>query len=1081
VGLLSKNTAAEKTLAAKFRLHEFGYPWNRALTEEETINLPAIGKILSLSGNEQQRCAVLAFGNARLSARECDDPAGGRGPRVRSLPQGVLKRLGSGVELVLLPLRPVARAGGNADVPEEREVQLLVFIPGKEPVWHAVKLKKAARAPAPAPAPTSEPSSWQAVAQALSTYLSLNPANSDPLWMNEYNNAFCVALLCNGVEHLGVDDARALYGAYAELSKKYGKSPVFLHRALTLFLSMRPHEAHTFLAGIKGGGQPFVTEFFQSSGLGAILENHLEETVDEALVSACLRQMDADLAKWKRETFDPQKTGVFRTKDARPDLWIAYLQAYEYQNRGAIPYEQKEAIEAAIRLFEDDTIPHVCYPYCLWKAIPILTWQDVLRPYFPRIGDAEKAEIERRVRDATERVVREKTDRQFRDQIFREIGEKSGIKLRMMEQAKREHPGWGDRVIDASVSRSLPRAVEDRAHMDLSLRAEIDRRIQEANEPETLAYAAREAIASRIRSEAVIVKSHQTKVETEGLHYLARQMIEDWVIEGSGYVCDRQQRLLRQEGTGVGNLSLLHCSRAVLNGQFSLLPYESLGILGHLEDNPEDLRPALFAFASIMGKFTKPSDSGFQLMYALGRFMHAIREQERSHGGQSAPEFKAIQNATGARNLQEFLKGDVWITFVQQVVDNSIGDRDHGRCRDGIYDALRMGLPTIIQPELPSMPPVFLWGELMLQDYRKKWMKLFDSHISNDEEEGTYGPPRLGRIVNPIFSLPGVSKSGYLLDEGYIHGRSPVKGCLEPMKMGLFPEDDGYIDNPSDADNPEFVFLSAGRKKNTTIRPQGDFSFTYITRFSPVEVLYRAARSLFSKWVTGNDEEKDALSALESAALDDILRLLLNRPEIRNEYLGFIAAFPDGKVTDEQETRWGFDPADPRAVAPSFRSIAYVSINDTSGNARLAERAAALNAHLCFWKTGIHNQKVYFFPSVEACKALAFDLGYVREGADLTGYQYVPPVPDFEPSHNRPVPPAGSFYKHFNLYGERIDVDPTVSNSADPRSPNHPRNREVPVQPKEPENFVGPYTWDELVSHADERQQLFYEVFCPGN
>jgi hypothetical protein len=79
------------------------------------------------------------------------------------------------------------------------------------------------------------------------------------------------------------------------------------------------------------------------------------------------------------------------------------------------------------------------------------------------------------------------------------------------------------------------------------------------------------------------------------------------------------------------------------------------------------------------------------------------------------------------------------------------------------------------------------------------------------------------------------------------------------------------------------------------------------------------------------------------------------------------------------------------------------------------------------------------------------------------------------------VPPAGSFYKHFNLYGERIDVDPAISDNADPRSPNHPRNKGVPLQPKEPENFVGPYTWDELAPHADERQRLFHKVCYPGS
>ncbi|MDR2377631.1 MAG: hypothetical protein LBD54_02675 [Puniceicoccales bacterium] len=1158
VGLLSKNTAGEKTLEAGFQLHESEYPSNGNLAVEETLALPAIGEILGLSGDEQRRCAVLVFGDAQLSSRECDDLAGAHGPRVRSLPQGVIKHLGSGVELILPSLPPVARTDENpgadpddeetAEAPRQREIQLLVFLPGEEPVWHVVKFKRVAgtaarpelraegseeirtegtgstartvvqsqsvqpesvRPPAGAtvlprgeilpdnadgnsasaflsradepcasllaqlgvlspdttgrktlatalhlrnlalsassenricldlrpvvdeapvcavkalgtrfaaeecddephglrlrslpngwllkhsgpngpkvnllppsdgqarlivfvpgvepvchvlvlgsgaesvgPAAEPEPVSRgvsippvlalaadsepkenpsppaavsadestpasgevsnpppavissvlvveftpESVAQALTSYLHVDSINSEPLWVMDYGNAFCIALLCNGVEHLGPADARALYEAYAELSREYGKSPIYLHRVLNLFLSMSPYLAHTFLAGIKESGQRFVTEFFRDSSLEAILRSHFGEEVDDVLVLACLEQMQSGLDKWKSETFDPQKAQVFQVKDACPDLWTAYQEAYGYQDRAAIHNDQKTAIGAAERLFAKDTSAHVLYPYCLWKTIPIPSWQDVLRPYY------------------------------------------APSEATMDDFIKWEKEHW------------------------------------------------------------------LTKWPSPGL------------LSCTGY--DTAEKIRRQ----------------IDNSRDCRGPnYERYGLHPLPNASSGDRKGEDFVFASIMDKL---ADSGgvevrlnksLQLMHALGAYLDQVRSCHEAalsnpeDGGKRTKYeqiFDPIQRATGKKDFRSFLSGAEWAFFVQQVMDNSI---EMERCLHGVKDAMVAALPSIIRPALPSeFPPVFFWMELALRSYHECWLRLFDSHIHTApilKEERTYGPPFLYWKVNPIFALPKVDTPG----SSFPRGREAVSDCLEPFKTGRF-----HLAEDNDGAEYGTLFLSAGNKKNTSKTPNGEFEFTYITPFSPVEVLYRAARPLFHKRVAGSDAENHTLSAQESEAFDDILRLLLSRPDIRNEYLSFIAAFPDAEVKEDQETRWGFNPADPRAVVPSFRSIAYMAVNSIGGDVRIAERVAALNAHLWFWKIGMQGLNVYFFPSVEACKMLALDLGYVRDGADLAGYQYIPPVPNFDLNHDRPAPPAGSFYKHFNLYGERIDVD----------------------------------------------------------
>jgi hypothetical protein len=481
----------------------------------------------------------------------------------------------------------------------------------------------------------------------------------------------------------------------------------------------------------------------------------------------------------------------------------------------------------------------------------------------------------------------------------------------------------------------------------------------------------------------------------------------------------------------------------------------------------------------ILNRFESPEARGLRLMYALGIF---LKEAKNNSDG---PEWQAIQRATNAEDFDAFLQ-DMWRSFVWQTMDAPIAEN---RCLDGVYSALQSSLPNIIKPDLPAdVDPFYLWSELALQKFRESFLKIFDSHISSGTEEKTYGLPRLQWKVNPIFGFTAVARPSFPL---HSNGRDPVSDCLIPFKTGKFIKlfiDDTRLDN-------DRRFYSEGNKKNTSDVPSGKFKFTYIVPFSPVTVFYLKARDLFQRVLTQGNNEETKPKSWEQGAWGDIMKLAFTIPDARREYHAFMAGFPDSFLSEEQQQLWN-----PRnnGVPTSFNSIFCVQTDAASFD--------ALNKHLRWWKV---DAKGYFYPSFELWKYLAVELGYAcwtkkEKRTDLASLTYVPPVPEFKADHDFPIPGLWknrenlftnytfdatgkrSFYKHYNIFGERIDIDPKAAYDAnDPlslasvTSPKNPENKKEPVQPKEPEGFQVFFTPEEINTHADERQKLLYNVCYP--
>jgi len=932
-------------------------------------------------------------------------------------------------------------------------------------------------------APTQKTFSGQEVAKMLLEYLSQS-------WKDDYLNSFCTALLCNKNYCFSDQDARALYEAYATLAEQHGKSAIWIHRVLNLYLSMTPYHAHSFLTGIKEKGQPFVVEFFQSSGLGAIAEDHPEGVVDEALVRTCREQMQQDLEQWKSRVFAPEKEKAFKLKDARPDLPEAYREAY-----GSIEAGQQDAIAAAEQLFlkgqhpkssnfspsygleweEDSKESHVLWPYCLWKALPVPGWEDVLRPYYPHFKDNTVQAFKEQATTEAEQQMQQEIERLRRRMITCEMGKGHLTKeaLNSIETEVRSEYAVMLITQEELILKAIDERITERWSAVAAENFSFGKEIEDKMADEYLLEKATAAcLEDRSREDRIGLEMAKLQ-----LKWLKLKMVNDWVLDGN--TCCQSAETGRLMETGEPDRSLLaRTSLQVEDNYYLDDTYHPAGIQSKLQDNPESWQKGLYAFAKITSRFLKPTDGGLKLMYALGRFLHAVRK----HGSRRFPKLTSIWCATGAGDLEHFLTDDVWMAFIAQVMDNSVdnGPGGHERCSDGIYTAFATNMPKIIQPELPSelheLFPVFLWLELSLQEYRRRWMGIFDSHISSREEERTYGPTLLGWTVNPVFALPKMESLQYEL--GYNEGRLPAEDCLIPFKTGKFPQDSFYsyqVPSKGEEQNEETetVFLSHENKKNTTIKPQDIFSFIYATPFSPVEILYREARALFRKRIINWDSvEKGHLDEREHEVFDTLLRLLLARPEVRDEFLTFIAPFPDADAAIPGDGRW-------ETLAPSFHSVLYQCTVEVTEDLKVL--FSRLDQHLRYWKMGVDDGE-YFYPSVEACKLLAVDLGYAREGSDLQDYQYTPPKADLAEKHNKPAPPPDDFYKHWNVHGERLDIDPETTDSSEPRSSQHKKNKHDPLQPKEPEAFVAPWTQAELMAHADERQQLFYQVCYPeGN
>jgi hypothetical protein len=322
----------------------------------------------------------------------------------------------------------------------------------------------------------------------------------------------------------------------------------------------------------------------------------------------------------------------------------------------------------------------------------------------------------------------------------------------------------------------------------------------------------------------------------------------------------------------------------------------------------------------------------------------------------------------------------------------------------------------------------------------------------------------------------------------HVIGRDPLNDFLIPCVTGKF-SDTKILDRTNGGKDR---FYSKGSKKNTSRCEEGIFRFTYITPFSPISLFYHAARQLFQKRLM--PIQNIGLAPWEEEVFDDILKLAFMHEGVRKEYLAFIAPCLDTNISSDEDQITSWHNTE---MGMSFLSIKYLAEDLSLKDGQVS----ALNQHLRYWKVDKSEKGCYFFLSQEACKHLALSLGYAREkvkeingingsnvSTDFDSYQEMPLRVDHDSEHNKPVPPpaSGNFYKHFNLYGERIDIDPAAQyNQNDPlclasvTSPNHPKNRRDCVQPKEPEAFQGPFTVQQITAHADERQKLFYQVCYP--
>ena len=452
---------------------------------------------------------------------------------------------------------------------------------------------------------------------------------------------------------------------------------------------------------------------------------------------------------------------------------------------------------------------------------------------------------------------------------------------------------------------------------------------------------------------------------------------------------------------------------------------------------------------------------GMSLTYALGRFLDAARQNP------NGPEFLAIQRATGVEDFKKF-ESSVWNLFVWQVIDNVVA---MGRCRDGTYGAMKTGLPHIMRPKDPENLSAFYWfAEKSLQEYHGKFLDIFDSHLRSyddhnrpDIEERTYGKPWLVWKVGPVFGFTPESNPEYLLGI-YDEGRDPVVDCLQPFVTGTFG-DARYSAKELFPSGSPSIFLSAGHKKNTTKRPTGEFEFTYIMPFSPVSVLYHDMRDLFARRLA-LDIDKETISPVELRAWGELMQVLFLKKEIRDEYHNFIAPIDPEPVTNEQLALWTLGMSEMPRIPLSFRAIRALNGN--------SEAISQLNQRLRYWKIDMHLGRFYFYPSFDAAKYVAVTLGYAR--GELSGLQSKQLEPDFTPDHQKPSASHKGFYKHFNIWRERIDIKPENSDSENPRSSHHPYNEGDLIQRPEPSAFQKSYSIREMAVHADATQKLFYGV-----
>jgi hypothetical protein len=460
---------------------------------------------------------------------------------------------------------------------------------------------------------------------------------------------------------------------------------------------------------------------------------------------------------------------------------------------------------------------------------------------------------------------------------------------------------------------------------------------------------------------------------------------------------------------------------------------------------------------------------GLRLTYALGRFLDAAR---RNPGG---PEFLAIQRATRVKDFEEF-KNEAWNYFAFEIIDSAI---ELSRCLDGAHNDMKTGLRNIMGPKDPEDISALYWfAEKSLMEYREKFLDIFDSHLRSidkynrpDIEERIYGKSWLIWKVGPVFGFnPEVNPTHHLGD--YDDGRDPDIDCLQPFKTGTFGNAKEYspvLDAKAGVGVLPPIFLSANQKKNTTKLPTGEFEFTYLDGpFSPVRVFYHDMRNLFARRLA-LDTKKETISSTEFRAWNELMQVLFLNKEIRDEYHAFIAPIDLEPVTGEQLALWNPETSPMPGIPLSFRAIRALN--------GAPKAVLQLNQHLRWWKVGTRLGGFYYYPSFDAVKYLAVTLGYAQMNAELSGLQLMQPRPDFTPGHEKPAVTGKGFYKHFNVWRERIDIDPENQDRDNPRSSKHPQNQGAQRQLPEPEAFKAIFDPLIIIQRADPVQQLLYE-FC---
>ncbi|MDR2377632.1 MAG: hypothetical protein LBD54_02680 [Puniceicoccales bacterium] len=514
------------------------------------------------------------------------------------------------------------------------------------------------------------------------------------------------------------------------------------------------------------------------------------------------------------------------------------------------------------------------------------------------------------------------------------------------------------------------------------------------------------------------------------------RVFDDWVKEGSSWnftnghwwtdVRAANQSLISRSAYVARDLY----DEVRLRGALDLLGEFSVRINGM----PLKIYSEAIVCAMLLGKFVKSVDSGLRCLCALGELLHRVRQLESQGAGTPGHSdhaeyerlFGPIRRATGAKNFQSFLADDAFQRFVWNAIDNPV---EEGRCLDGAYAAFCRAIPLIVRMEKPDVGAVYLWAEESLQRYIGGWLEIFNHEYGNHEEL-TYGPPFLRHKVNPILGEPHEPIPVYRF--AHMEGRRAIEDFLIPLKTGVFP---------ASSDEANGIFYCGGNRMHSSRVSEDEYRFSYITPFSPIKIFYHDARELCRRRLapgrTEGERELDKLSFDERLQMKDILHLAFTVEPARREFLGFVAPVGDGVG---------------RSGGQDSAALSYAAVC-TGDPKSVSRRISEFNKHARYWKLGYENNQVFWYPSLELWKKLTVELGYAFEKdgggqpTDLATYDYQPPTPKFGRFHGNPgsggtVDPEESlvnnlarmrnvpgnpgtslFFKHFNDFWERNEGD----------------------------------------------------------